>query len=238
MNPAFWALQEALERQGPGTPEDTHRAWAAIDPLRPPVPAHGASSDSPARSESEGRSTRDDLRIVDMGAGTGGATKALLTASAGSITALEQHAPFVAQLDGWVQANGFEDRVTAVVGDMADHPFEDGSFDVVWSEGAAYAIGFERALRTWRSLLSPGGYLGVSELVWTTDTPSPEPRAFFDAEYADMKTARQRRQDAKDAGYRLLDDFMVSKEGWWEGYYAPLLAQLSRMEGEEPPEKV
>ena len=36
------------------------------------------------------------------------------------------------------------------------------SFDVIWSEGAIYIMGFERGLRAWRPLVRTGGYVVVS----------------------------------------------------------------------------
>ena len=169
-----------------------------------------------------------------MGSGTGAATKTLLAASSGHVVALDRHAPFLERLDIWGAQQGFGDRITTVVGDMAAPPFDDGCFDVVWSEGAAYAIGFENALTTWRSLLSDGGHAAISELVWTIDDPAPQARAFFEVEYPQMGTRQDRRAMATDCGYRLLDDFMVSAAGWWEGYYRPLLAEMAHMQAERP----
>ena len=209
MSHPLYRLFEAVHRQGPGSPEDTERAWAALNP--PPVP-----------------------RIVDMGCGTGAATKVLLSVSGGSVVALDQHAPFLEKLDQWGEAQGLQGRLTTIVGDMAAPPVEEAGFDVVWSEGAAYAIGFETALTTWRSLLVDGGFAAVSELVWRVDDPAPEARAFFEEEYPDMATHAERRATATGCGYRLLDDFMVSTTGWWEGYYRPLLAEIARMEADAP----
>ncbi|GAM56739.1 probable transcription regulator [Vibrio ishigakensis] len=47
---------------------------------------------------------------------------------------------------------------------MGDLPFEEDSFDVLWSEGAVYNIGFETGIRDWRKYLKSGGTLVVSEL--------------------------------------------------------------------------
>ena len=38
------------------------------------------------------------------------------------------------------------ERLTAQVGDMNDLHFPDGSFDVIWSEGAIFIIGFAKGL--------------------------------------------------------------------------------------------
>ena len=205
----LYRLFEAVDRQGPGSEDDTIRAWTSLTPPR-------------------------QARVVDLGSGTGAASRALLTSTDARVTALDQHGPFLAQLTAWAQRRGVEDRLSCVVGDMAEPPFADGSFDIVWSEGAAYAIGFENALRRWRLLLTDGGQAAVSELVWRTSSP-PEPAvAFFAQEYPDMALAEERVAMAVSCGYQRVDDFMVSGPGWWESYYAPLLAQLARIEAESP----
>ena len=57
---------------------------------------------------------------------------------------------------------------------MADLPFADASFDLLWSEAAAYSMGFFAALAAWRRLLVDGGRLAVSELVWLDRDPPAE----------------------------------------------------------------
>ena len=207
--PSIYSLFDGLDRQGPGSLDDTRRAWALVAPRLPP-------SASPPR-------------IVDMGSGTGAATQALVAVTEGYVTAVERHRPFVARLDAWCSAQGLSDRVTTVVGDMGEPPFADRTFDVVWSEGAAYAIGFERALRRWRRLLVDGGCLAVSELVWRVDSPPAEAKAFFEQAYSDMTTVEKRRALAVDCGYAIIDDFMVSEAGWSEHYYDPLAANVDRL---------
>ena len=41
--------------------------------------------------------------------------------------------------------------------DMRDLDFADGSFDLIWCEGAIYNVGIEAGLRDWRRLLRRNG---------------------------------------------------------------------------------
>ncbi|WP_028322907.1 class I SAM-dependent methyltransferase, partial [Desulfatiglans anilini] len=41
------------------------------------------------------------------------------------------------------QQDGVADRITTLKGSMDALPFEEGEFDVIWSEGAVYNMGFE-----------------------------------------------------------------------------------------------
>jgi serine/threonine-protein kinase HipA len=63
--------------------------------------------------------------------------------------------------------------------DMKDVPKAFENIDLLWSEGAAYNIGFPNALETWRPAIAPHGFLVVSEMSRLKQN-APEPvRAFF-----------------------------------------------------------
>ena len=42
---------------------------------------------------------------------------------------------------------------------MEHLPFGKEEFDLIWSEGAIYNIGFQRGLKEWREYIKPGGYI-------------------------------------------------------------------------------
>src|SRR5262249_11799155 len=49
---------------------------------------------------------------------------------------------------------------------MSALDFPDASFDLIWSEGAIYVMGFAEGLRAWKRLLKPHGAIAVTELSW------------------------------------------------------------------------
>jgi SAM-dependent methyltransferase len=82
--------------------------------------------------------------------------------------------------------------------------FQQMTFDVVWSEGALYIMGFENALRSCRGLLKPGGYLAASELCWFGDDPPDEVQVFFETGYPDMRTVAENERLITAADLELL----------------------------------
>lgn len=202
----FYEIYEAIPRQGPGDRESTERALSLLPPLT------------------------SQHRILDAGCGSGTQTVDLARATAAQIVAVDSHEAFVAQLVKRAVDQGLGTRIQARAGDMNELAFPDGSFDVIWCEGAIVIINgsFAKGLSTWRRLLVPGGHLVVSELCWLRDDPPTEVKAFFEAEGADVTDMDARRKVIAENGYRLVGDFVLPRVGWWENYYVPLEAVLER----------
>src|SRR3954453_22159381 len=169
----FWTLHSALPREGVGSGATTR----ALLELARPLPGN---------------------RALDIGCGPG--RSALVLADAGfRVTAVDTHEPFLDRLRAAVGAR----LVTVQRASMADLPYADGAFDLVWCEGAAYLMGVDAALAAWRRLLVPGGALVFTEVGWTTPAPSAEARAFWSA-YPAMRDEAATVAAAEAAGYEVV----------------------------------
>jgi serine/threonine-protein kinase HipA len=102
-----------------------------------------------------------------------------------------------------------------------------GSVDLVWSEGAAYILGFDEALRYWRSLLAPDGILAVTECTWLTEDRPEEAQAFWHLNYPTMGSLSQNSRRAEGLGLEVLDSFPLPEAAWWDDYYTPLLDRIA-----------
>ena len=198
----FWTIHSSLPREGPGDNKSTQKAYRMLKDL-PKNP-----------------------RILDVGCGPGMQTVELAKLSAGQIVALDFHEPFLEQLKEAIKKAGVEDRVKAVKGDMCNIKFEDSSFDVIWSEGAIFIIGFEKGLREWRRLLTPSGYVVVSELSWLKHDAPKEAKDYMMQMYPVIKTIEGNVEIVRNSGYRLVGSFVLPSKSWWDNYYTPIEAKL------------
>lgn len=205
---AFFALHHGLPRQGPGSDATTRRLLSFAGPL-------------PSRP-----------RALDLGCGPG-RVSLLLAAEAGArVTAVDLHEPFLDELRQAAAARGLGDAISAVSADMAELPYPDGSFDLLWAESSIYSIGFDNGLGRWRRLLAPGGALVVTECEWTTPEPSPEARAFWDAAYP-LRTTGENTAAAVAAGYTVLEVYRQPESDWGE-YYGPLAERADSADARTP----
>jgi SAM-dependent methyltransferase len=202
----FFDVHSGLPRQGPGSRACTARALEIVGPAPP------------------------EAAVLDIGCGPGKQTLDLAELlPAARITAVDTHAPFVAEVARRAAVRGLGDRVTALVGDMSALAFAPASFDLVWCEGAAYNMGVAEALRAWRPLLRPGGRLALSEAVWLRPDPPEELRRIWSDEYPAMGDVAHCRRLVGDCGYRLLGDFVLPEAAWWDDYYTPLGARVTEL---------
>ena len=166
------------------------------------------------------------LRIADLGCGTGSSVLVLAEHLDGEIVAVDLFEPFLEELRVRADARNVSDRITAVKASIDDLPFDDGEFDLIWSEGAIYNIGFDVGVNLWRHYLQPGGTLVVSEITWLTDSRPIALEEHWLAEYPEIDTASAKLAILEKAGFSPTGYFTLPEACWREEYYEPILADL------------
>jgi serine/threonine-protein kinase HipA len=166
--------------------------------------------------------------MLFMGCGQGNDVLELLRCSNGRATAVDMMKPFLAKLEAKAEDAGISgERLRTVCSDFSALDLPDGIFDLLWSEGAIYTLGFEEGLKAWTKYLKPGGLVVVSECTWLTDTPSAEARLFWEKAYPIMGTLAENTERAQRAGFELLETRVLPEEDWWTDYYQPLIPQIA-----------
>jgi SAM-dependent methyltransferase len=178
--------------------------------------------------------SRFDL-VIDAGCGAGRQTIVLAKELRTPIHAIDSHQPFLDEMGRRAEREGVGSLIHAHCMDMAAIPERFSNVDLLWSEGAAYNIGFANALQTWARALRAGGILVVSELAWLRDDPSPVAADFFRSGYPDMKSSPDNISIARDAGYAVLDTHALPREAWLHRYYEVLEPRAHALVNHEDP---
>lgn len=161
---------------------------------------------------------RFDL-VVDAGCGTGRQTLALAKELGALVHAVDSYAPFLDELQHRAADADLGRLVETHCMDMRDIPSVFRNIDLLWSEGAAYNIGFPDALAAWAPAIAAGGYAVVSELSWLRERVPDAVKDFFASGYPDMRSVPRNVAIAENAGYRVLAIDTISREAWVDGYY-------------------
>jgi ubiquinone/menaquinone biosynthesis C-methylase UbiE len=208
MENLFFTVFDGLPRLGPGDNASTRKAFYSL----------------PAFSQ--------QANILDIGCGTGVQTLELARLAPCQVLALDNHEPYLRDLKMRARKIKLDNKISTIVGDMHNLPFSEAEFDLIWSEGSIYIIGFEKGLREWRKFLIPGGYLAVSELIWLDPEPPAKALEFWKNEYPAMKSDHVCKDIIDTSGFELIRDFLLPREAWWDQYYEPLSRRVQKLKKE------
>lgn len=198
----FLEFYRNTPRQGPGDDLCTRRAFEMLEDL-------------PAR-----------LRVLDVGCGSGKQTIQLADLIEGEIVAVDCYDFFLNVLREVVRREGLEEKIRPLNASMLELPFEEKEFDLIWSEGAIYIMGFERGFREWKQFLKPGGYMVVSEISWLRrDIPTDlfdywtkDPNEGYD----EIDSISNKIAVIEKNGFCPVGHFILPERAWIENYYRPL----------------
>jgi ubiquinone/menaquinone biosynthesis C-methylase UbiE len=200
----FFEVYGTLPRAGPGDDASTRRAYLMMKDL-PEKP-----------------------KVLDVGCGPGKQTMELARLSKGKIIAMDNHQPFLDRVNENARALGLSRYIETLNRDMNAMDFKPESFDIIWAEGALNLMGFENGLKTCRPLLKREGYIGLTELVWLSDHPSPEAREWA-KEYEAMKNVPDNLGLFVNNGYEVIGRFTLPVSSWFEEYYDPMQERIKEL---------
>lgn len=149
--------------------------------------------------------TLDNPRILDIGCGSGVPTMELARLCNGQITGVDNNQSLLDTFAQKIEEAELSDRVHALKCSLFELDFPDESFDILWSEGSIFVIGFKRGLKAWRRLIKSKGFLVVHD---------------------EAKDITEKREHISGCGYDLIGDFILSSKTWWKEYYNPLEKHL------------
>ena len=112
---------------------------------------------------------------------------------------------------------------------MLEMDFDENTFDIIWSEGALYFMGFQNGLRRCHQLLKSDGYLAVTEIVYLVPNPPIPVIQYFEKEYPDIKVVKDKIELIQNEGFHLISNFTLPESSWLDNYYLPMEEELSRL---------
>ncbi|MGD2186302.1 MAG: class I SAM-dependent methyltransferase [Desulfobacterales bacterium] len=195
---ALIRLHSGLERQGPGDPDFSDYIINQLPEL-PPNP-----------------------RIADIGCGAGAGALILAKKYRSKVKAVDFSKEFLDQMMRRARQEGLEDLIKPIECDMGNLGWEPESIDLLWSEGAAYNITFENALKAWRPFVASNGIAVISEMNYFTSEVPQAVNIFMQNAYPAIKTESENSSIVNSSGFEVLGIHRLPSKAWCDNYYEPL----------------
>ncbi|MGD1702364.1 SAM-dependent methyltransferase [Dapis sp. BLCC M229] len=113
-----------------------------------------------------------DCRVLDLGAGYGPAARHLAKKYGCHVTCLNISEEQNQENERRNREQGLENLIEIVFGNFKEIPFDDGSFDIVWSQDSLFHTdGQDRVLEEAYRVLKPGGQLLFMDILQADDCP-------------------------------------------------------------------
>lgn len=202
---ALIKLHVGMERQGPGDTNYSNHILSLIKGL-PEKP-----------------------RIADVGCGTGVGTLLLADRFKSKVRAVDFSREFLNELINRARQRGLEHLIEVIECDMGSLDWKTESIDLLWSEGAAYNLTFEGALKAWKPLMAVNGIAVISEMNYFTCEVPESVRVYWQNAYPTIGTESENSNHANSSGFEVLGIHRLPSSAWWENYYGPLRENMNSL---------
>ena len=202
-------LHGGLDRQGPGDSAFSKQMLSLIKEALPASP-----------------------RIADIGCGSGIGALMLAEAFQTQVKAVDFSRDFLDQMMVSAKERGLASLIDPIECDMGALDWSKGSIDLLWSEGAAYNLTFEGALKAWRPFLSDGGMAVISELSYFSEPMPADVKEYWENAYPAIATEEVNKARALSSGFEVIGVHRLPSKAWWDNYYNPLINKKNEYKGQ------
>jgi SAM-dependent methyltransferase len=108
---------------------------------------------------------------------------------------------------------GLNNQVNVIKDSILTMDFPEESFDIIWSEGSIFVIGFENSIKKWRRFLKPNGFLVIHD---------------------ERKDKNKKLGLITKYGYKLINHFELMDNLWWLEYFTPLERLIQEFRNKYP----
>lgn len=143
-------------------------------------------------------------RVLDVGGGLGGPARTLAVEFGCDVTVVDLTESYVEAAKELTARLGLEEQVRHQVCDALELPFDDATFDAVWTQNSGMNISDkERLYAGFHRVLKPGGMLALQEPLAGPVQPIIFPVMWAaDASTSFLRTAEKLRSVIEEAGFR------------------------------------
>jgi SAM-dependent methyltransferase len=148
-----------------------------------------------------------DTRVLDVGGGLGGPARTLAVQFGCRVTSIDLTESYVQAAQVLTTRLGLDDRLTHQTGNALQLPFDDGIFDLLWTQNSGMNIAAKEELyKGFHRVLRGGGLLALQEPMAGAQQPLIFPLMWArNADASFLRTPAEMRTLIEAAGFRSRD---------------------------------
>lgn len=167
---------------------------------------------------SEINNLNSDSKILELGCGTGNSALLLADKIGCEVTAVDIFPEFLEVLENKINSSDKQLKIKTLVASFDKLDFYE-EFDLIWSEGAIYNIGFENGINLWKNYLKKGGFIAISDLSFLTEDRPQELTDYWQNNYSEAIYYKEKNNILENAGFELINNIILPEHCWIENYY-------------------
>jgi ubiquinone/menaquinone biosynthesis C-methylase UbiE len=162
----------------------------------------------------------ETMQVLDIGSGLGGASRCLAVEFGCQVTGIDLSDDYCRVASTLARRLGLDSRVSYRCGNALDMPFEDGFFDVLWTQHASMNISDKAGLyaEMWR-VTKPGGILAIYDVLAGEGGPVHFPVPWArESGTSFLISPQQLRQRLEESGFETLSwqDNTEKARSWFQ----------------------
>ncbi len=173
-----------------------------------------------------------NCKVLDVGSGVGGASRYLASTYGCQVTGIDLSEEYCLAAQALADCLGLSPKVTYQQGSALDMPFEDNTFDVVWTQHAAMNIADKAKFYSEiKRVLRPNGYFALYDILVGPVEPLYYPVPWArDSSISFMTTPEKLYELLQEIGFHILHWRDTSEDGrvWFKEVAAKLQQQSER----------
>ncbi len=167
-------------------------------------------------------------KVADIGCGPGYQSVTLWDITKAHVVAIDYREDYIAKFQHELIEQKLDNKISPMLLQTEDIPFNEEEFDMIWSEFLGGDIGYDQVLKKWGKFVKKDGYIVICAYCWNNNNMPKDVIEFFQSHNIDIDHYSARILQMNKYGFVPVSHFIMPEECWWN-YFCPIDVNLDKI---------